>query len=129
MPRFSWLDAAKAYGIFLVFYGHIMYQMAEAGFAAAMIQMKLIYSFHMPLFFVLSGDLAKQKTQSYRLFLEGKFLVGQCRFSFLALSPYHSGCGESWTKIDSEGSAYICPGYAAGRPYLNAVTWFIVACS
>lgn len=127
MPRFSWLDAAKAYGIFLVFYGHIMYQMAEAGSAAAMIQMKLVYSFHMPLFFVLSGYLAKQKTQSYRLFLEGKFfsrLVPVFFFGLIAL-PFWM-----WRILDKESTVkevlISTLSYAAGRPYLNAVTWFIV---
>ena len=104
-----------------------MYQMAETGSAAAMIQMKLVYSFHMPLFFVLSGYLAKQKTQSYRLFLRGKFfsrLVPVFFFGLIAL-PFWM-----WRILDKESTVkevlISILSYASGRPYLNAVTWFIV---
>lgn len=58
-PRIEWLDTAKACGMFLVFYGHFVERVAQAGNAAAFMQQKLIYAFHMPLFVVLAGYLAR----------------------------------------------------------------------
>lgn len=53
--RLPWVDAAKAYGIFLVFYGHLVESVRNP---AALTQQKLVYAFHVPLFILLSGYLA-----------------------------------------------------------------------
>ena len=127
MKRLAWLDAAKAYGIFLVFYGHFVYQMAETGSAVAMIQMKLVYSFHMPLFFVLSGYLAKDRTQSYRLFLKGKFFTRLVPVYFFGLITLPFWI---WRILDEKSTSQevlkSVLNYSAGTPNLNTVTWFIV---
>lgn len=57
--RIATLDIAKLFGIYLVYYGHVVEQVMYRGNAAALQQYKFIYSFHMPLFFVLSGVIAK----------------------------------------------------------------------
>ena len=44
-----WIDSAKAIGIILIIVGHLSY-----GSSLSWIN-KLIYSFHVPLFFMLSG--------------------------------------------------------------------------
>ena len=65
--RISWIDNAKALGIISVFYGHIVIKIfATYPIPAAFLQIKLIYSFHMPLFFLLSGYLVKE-TQHRKL--------------------------------------------------------------
>ena len=46
-PYYTWIDLAKVIGIFLVIYGH--------GNLANQHIKEFIYTFHMPLFFVLSG--------------------------------------------------------------------------
>ncbi|MBC1212116.1 acyltransferase family protein [Listeria booriae] len=60
--RITWIDYAKGIGIILVVYGHVLRGVFEAGLD---IPIKLftyedsfIYSFHMPLFFFLSGLFA-----------------------------------------------------------------------
>lgn len=53
MKRLVWLDYIKAFGIFLVVYGH---SLATNSYID-----KWIYSFHMPLFFFISGFLIKEK--------------------------------------------------------------------
>ena len=53
------LDAARFYGIVLVYFGHIIEQVMYLDNVAAAAQYKFIYSFHMPFFFVLSGFVAK----------------------------------------------------------------------
>lgn len=49
--RITWLDAAKGYGILLVIFAHVDYSYLR----------NIIYTFHMPLFFYLSGYVFSQK--------------------------------------------------------------------
>ena len=49
--RYSHLDVAKGIGIILVFIGHLLSHDSYIGLT--------IYSFHMPLFFIVSGVFAK----------------------------------------------------------------------
>jgi acyltransferase len=57
--RIAALDIARIFGLFAVYYGHIVEQTMYLGNPASALQYKFIYSFHMPLFFVLSGAIAK----------------------------------------------------------------------
>lgn len=57
--RTEWVDYAKAIGIILVVYGHVARGVKEAGYELSeslfTLADSIIYSFHMPLFFFLSG--------------------------------------------------------------------------
>ena len=57
--RNQWVDYAKAIGIILVVYGHVARGLIAAGLPMNQTWYTLvdsiIYSFHMPLFFFLSG--------------------------------------------------------------------------
>ncbi|MBL4799494.1 MAG: acyltransferase family protein [Oleispira sp.] len=57
--RFEWVDYAKAIGILLVVYGHVARGLVSAGIMPDSIVYRyvdsVIYTFHMPLFFFLSG--------------------------------------------------------------------------
>ena len=59
MERNAWVDYAKAIGIILVVYGHVARGVFKAGIPmdGELYQLvdSIIYSFHMPLFFFLSG--------------------------------------------------------------------------
>ena len=69
-PRTGWVDAAKGIGIILVVYGHVLRANLNLAVAPAWaFQDRVIYSFHMPLFFLLSG-----------LFLWGSIGRGKNRF-------------------------------------------------
>jgi len=57
--RIAALDVARIFGLFTVYYGHVVEQTMYLGNPAAALQYKFIYSFHMPLFFVLSGVIAR----------------------------------------------------------------------
>ncbi|MDD3362083.1 MAG: acyltransferase family protein [Hespellia sp.] len=46
--RILWIDMAKGLGVVLVIYGHMLY-------ATNLGVNKLIYAFHVPVFFILSG--------------------------------------------------------------------------
>ena len=55
--RYTWIDCIKGIGIFLVVLGHI-YKDNYIG--------QWIYSFHMPLFFMLSGYLMYTKSVDWK---------------------------------------------------------------
>lgn len=57
--RIAALDIARIFGLFAVYYGHVVEQTMYLGNPASVLQYKFIYSFHMPLFFVLSGVIAR----------------------------------------------------------------------
>jgi fucose 4-O-acetylase-like acetyltransferase len=62
--RVVWLDVAKGVGILLVVYGHVSSGLIDAGVlnrdSAAAAACDLVYTFHMPLFFFLSGIWLKR---------------------------------------------------------------------
>ncbi len=68
--RIVWLDNVKAFGIFLVVFAHFISSSSYFDID------KLIYGFHMPLFFFLSGYLSKYRIKHYTfsLFVKTKFL-------------------------------------------------------
>jgi fucose 4-O-acetylase-like acetyltransferase len=68
--RIAWIDTARAYGIFLVYYGHLVESMGKMGNEAALAHTKLVYAFHMPLFILLSGYLAKSQLPGPWTFLK-----------------------------------------------------------
>jgi acyltransferase len=74
--RLAYADVARLIGIFLVYHGHVVERMMYLGSEAAAHQYKLIYSFHMPLFFVLSGLIAKDwaAEQSVGQFAKSRFM-------------------------------------------------------
>ena len=60
-PRSDWIDATRGLGIILVFYGHVLQKAFLPSNEAVGDQFRLIYSFHVPLFFVLSGVVFKPR--------------------------------------------------------------------
>ena len=69
--RFEWIDILKGIGIILVVVGHSNFSFAKA--TTAMFIQKYIYSFHMPLFFFVSGYLfVKDKYSNFKRFLRVK---------------------------------------------------------
>jgi fucose 4-O-acetylase-like acetyltransferase len=57
-PRLDWVDHAKGLGILLVVYGHVQRGVVNAGLGEGPLLAWVdyaIYTFHMPLFFLLSG--------------------------------------------------------------------------
>jgi len=90
--RFKVIDIARFYGIGLVFYGHFIEEFMLLQNPAAAGQYKFIYSFHMVLFIILAGYVAKEKTYEMRFsqFLRSRFysrLVPFFFFTFLMMIP------------------------------------------
>lgn len=76
--RIFWLDNAKAIGVFLVIFGHMIPDSYVKQY---------IYSFHVPLFFFISGYLFSTKNYSFYQFLGRKFnslIVPYASFAFIS---------------------------------------------
>ncbi len=80
-PSLEWISIAKGIGIILVVIGHF----DPAGSPAYWLGMRLvIYSFHMPLFFVLSGYLYVHGKYPYRVLVENK--VRRLLYPFITIA-------------------------------------------
>ena len=66
--RIEWIDYAKVFGIWLVILGHIL----NAGRPIEAELHMLVYSFHMPFFFFVSGLLFSTKGMAFVPFLKTK---------------------------------------------------------
>ena len=85
MERVEYLDRAKALGMVLVYYGHFTEQLARNHYGAALLQMKFIYSFHMPLFFFVAGIFWKPVLDLRSMF--GRKIQNQYLISHLGSIP------------------------------------------
>jgi fucose 4-O-acetylase-like acetyltransferase len=77
-PRTNWIDAAKGIGIVLVVFGHSIDGLKDAGIVpkdgALSALFYMIYTFHMPLFFLLSGVFVETRLANRRAdFVRGAF--------------------------------------------------------
>jgi acyltransferase len=72
--RIYWIDFAKAYGMFFVFLGHILEAFWLTGYTNSFLPYKFIYSFHIPLFFILSGYISKETKLNFWKYLSEKLI-------------------------------------------------------
>ena len=123
--RVAWIDIAKALGIVTVFFGHISEQLFLSYSPKAHLQFKFIYSFHIPLFFILSGFFAKPQDLRFGHFLKIKFIsriVPVFLFSVLSLPLYILSVNNADIKHLLLQAAYLL----FGIPMFNFVTWFLI---
>lgn len=127
--RFYWVDIAKAIGIFLIYYAHLLQRAYRLSPDAVFFQYKFTYAFHLPLFFFISGFFYKNKElpklkQIGILFQKRIFPV----FLFVLLTftvsiPYQ------YLKFGKLDSSYYLDNLIyliQGKPNLNATLWFLV---
>lgn len=121
--RENWVDIAKGIGIILVVMGHACCPMIPHG---------IIYSFHMPLFFFLSGlFICKQCKYEFLLYLKKNFrslLLPYFYFNLISIAFYYS-MSVIFHKELLEGSVTdnivgIFIGMRFGSPY-HHVLWFL----
>jgi acyltransferase len=127
--RLHWVDTAKAIGMFLVYYGHVVEAMVDASFQSAFVQYKFIYSFHMPLFFLMAGFFFRRRFPSS--LAEIKYLI-YCRiipvinFGLITLPIWPVYMQVVFGHINWREIAHKTSRYLYGHPDLNTITWFIV---
>ncbi|OIN59505.1 acyltransferase family protein [Arsenicibacter rosenii] len=127
--RIEWIDTIKAIGIFLVFYGHYVESLyyLEGDSGVTYVQYKFIYSFHIPLFFIVSGFTAKQQRVSLifirKIFFQRLIPVFSFAILFVPLwLIYNRFKGEGMIRtVVEKGFAYL-----GGQPQLNFMTWFLI---
>ena len=125
--RHDWVDAAKGLGILLMFYGHFLQKGAVTTNGAINDQLRIIYSFHMPLFFVLSGFFFRPPIDTGRRVrqLAARRLIPVAFFGLL-LAPMWT-----WYEVKQKlplwrDTALVGADYLRGYPALDWVTWFLV---
>ena len=128
--RIPWIDCAKAYGMILVFYGHFVETLFElTANQAALMQYKFIYSFHMPLFFVLSGYVSSSSIPDASDFFSKKIktrVVPVLFFNFCAIPLWVVRDIVKYGSIDYYAFAMKAAALVRGHPKFNGITWFII---
>lgn len=121
-----WINWAKIVGIYLVTLGH--------GHLVSDDVRVLIYSFHMPLFFVLSGVLYKRRgfvetvRKTFKTLLIPYFLISFiCLGYYLALLGLQGGITwiDIWNRV---GAIFLGLGYEANNWIpVSSPMWFVIA--
>ena len=132
--RVFFVDIARIYGVALVFYGHIIESYMKAGSPVAAVHYKFVYSFHMPLFFILSGYIAKEHLSNieFSLYLKNKVASRLVPYLFLSLfliipTFWTTGFTVGLELPTVEGYVKgIAATVLAGFPYFNIPTWFLI---
>lgn len=124
MQRVTYLDTSKAIGMYLVFYGHFIEKLYYAGSVLIFPELKLIYSFHVPLFFFLSGVFFKIDNRPLGLIVLNKFktrIMPTFFFGLIAIPWFLFLDKFTVAAVLLKAKAYLL-----GHPELNWVTWFLV---
>jgi acyltransferase len=126
--RIVWLDFAKSYGMTLVFLGHILesfYSYPE--FASVFLPYKAIYSFNMPLFFLLSGYLSKIPTTSFKSYLRVRLPSRVVPFLFFNLIVFGMRFIIDFVTGEQDFLGHLRNLLAllGGVPVYNITTWFL----
>lgn len=120
--RIDWVDIAKALGLFLVFLGHTLY----GGSHIANVLNRAIYSFHMPMFFILSGYVAKPDSTTFQAYINKKFkrlLLPAILLYVLAL-PIYFVFYHDWSDPTLLMSVLKRIFYIKGECVFNKPVWF-----
>lgn len=123
--RTPWVDTVKALGMFLVYYGHFIERGSHIGNETAFSHFQFIYSFHMPLFFMLSGFFFKSSGPFFKkLFLRRiipVFVFGALLIPFWILYYRISFEEIYWSQLAVKLLYYL-----KGHTEFNLITWFLV---
>ena len=120
--RTKYIDTIKGIGIFLVFYGHFIGNLYYTGYDFTFLQFKLVYSFHMPLFFFISGIFWKPGSKTFSQTFKEKFLtrIVPALFWSIVLIPY-------WlTEVSPQKLLQMISKYPSGNFTLNGPSWFLI---
>lgn len=134
-PRIGSIDTARFLAIVLVFYGHLVEQVMYLDNAAAALQYKWVYSFHMPLFYLLSGVVHNEQRLTLgwgailARILRGR-LVPYAVFALLPAALALAGVPGWFPTVDLSGlDGYIAGliSTARGLPAFNIPLWFLAS--
>lgn len=123
--HYEWIDTAKIVGIYLVTIGH--------GSLVSEQCQQYIYSFHMPMFFFLSGVLYHYRSTKETLkrnlhtIIVPYFLINILGLLYMSLSYWLNDCLTLEKIISHIGAIMLGLGYTAGR-WIPVCTplWFVI---
>lgn len=120
MSRIEWVDVAKGIGLILVIFGHLLYSGTWTNVHRA------IYSFHMPMYFVLSGFIAHPRKTTFDSYVKQKsqeLLLPSVIFIAMTLPIYLYVNREYF-----ETFWYLIPSivFLNGRVAFNDPVWFFL---
>lgn len=133
MKRLTYIDVMRGFAIFFIVYGHSIVHSLNSHIA-----FNIVYSFHVPLFFVISGLTFSSINKRFFSFLKNKFLrilIPYFIWSLLFLIPYYlfgKSVGESFGNTGSfnilENLYNILYGVGASSALKqNTPLWFLPA--
>ena len=127
--RILLIDIARFYALVLVYYSHLIEKVMNLGEPTAALHYKFIYSFHMPLFFLLSGYISKREELPFCRFLQTRLasrIVPLIFFNLVqvALSFVFSGDFFLLDPTSFRGYLKALIRTATGLPVFNIITWF-----
>ena len=133
--RIGSIDTARFLAIALVFYGHFVEQVMYLDNAAAAAQYKWIYSFHMPLFYVLSGIVHNEARPRLAImpFLHRVLRSRLVPYGLFALLPalfVFAGVPGWFPTVDLSRPAGYVEGFVStlmGLPAFNIPLWFLAS--
>ena len=125
--RIYWIDTCKAYAMVLVFYGHLWFT-EKIPNPEILLQNKLIYAFHLPLFFVLSGFLDKGNTKEFVIFIKDKFFTRIVPFVLFNLLLFIVLIPKNILTHTFSLKEYLLmlAGLIRGQGTISVVTWFLI---
>jgi fucose 4-O-acetylase-like acetyltransferase len=119
--RLWWVDWSKSICIFLMVVGHSFYP--EKGSIDWMTK-NLIYSFHMPLFFFVSGYLTKYKDEKFIQFLKRQVKSLLIPYVFFNVVCFIIGLPISKFAIDNNR---VIDTFIGGGHSFAGATWFLLS--
>ncbi|WP_269518228.1 acyltransferase family protein [Alteromonas sp. BMJM2] len=126
--REEWTDYAKAIGIVLVVYGHVARGLHESGIGIAnkyhVLIDSIIYSFHMPLFFFLSGLFFYHSFAKRGFFKLCLNKVDTIAYPYMLWTIIQGSIGVLLASV-TNGSANFSEVFSFWQPY--AQFWFLYA--
>lgn len=114
--RQAGIDAAKGLGVLLVILGHSLY-----GTSVPQYVNQVIYSFHVPMFFVLAGYLQKQITHPGKFILKKikRLFVPYLLYAFIAIFTFEEY--KLWTVKGILVDIFFLKGHIVNNPL-----WFLI---
>ncbi len=126
--RIDWLDTAKCLGMLLVFLGHLL-ESGDPSFSELVTTNRYIYSFHMPMFFLLAGMFFKPSPARFGKLVISKFksrLVPVLFFTLITLPFWQYPSTWLITNVDPNTVNNHLWRLIRGFPNLNWPCWFLV---
>lgn len=123
--RITSVDTARFLAIALVFYGHFVEQLMYLGSDSAGVHYKWVYSFHMPLFFLLSGVVYSERPLILR-----RRLVPYFAFALIPAVIALLGVPGWFPTVDLSTSAGYIDGLIStimGLPAFSIPLWFLAS--